>query len=287
MKNLILIVSFFCCLSLSVNAQKGSVKSGKIYSRILGVDKEYSVYLPDGYETSGYKYPVLYLLHGAWGNHTNWLNAGNLAFVADKTIKEGFASQMVIVMPDARGKEDNFGGHHMGYFNYPDWKYQEFFILEFLPAIEKEYRIKSDKQHRAIAGLSMGGGGSIILAQKYPDYFGSACSLSGALIASDEIPSRDVDADFLREMKNDDPTAFLHNADKETLSKLNSVRWYVDCGDKDFLSKGNVLYFLAMKERGVSLEYRMRGGAHTWNYWQSGLVPVLQYISVGFMGGNK
>lgn len=282
MRNLILFTCVFFCLNSVLLAQKGSVKSGKIHSEILGVDKEYSIYLPSEYDASSRSYPVLYLLHGAWGNHKSWVDAGNIMYITDKTINEGFAVPMIIIMPDARGKEENFGGRYMGYFNYPDWRYQEFFVKELIPAMEKQFRIKSGKQYRAIAGLSMGGGGSIIFGQKYPDYFASACSLSGALIASDEAPSRDVDADFLREMKNDDPTAFINKADTLTLSKLNGVRWYVDCGDKDFLAKGNVSFFLAMKEKAIPLEYRMRGGAHTWDYWQSGIVSVLQYISVGF-----
>jgi len=66
------------------------------------------------------------------------------------------------------------------------------------------------------------------------------------------------------------------------LADLKTVRWYVDCGDDDYLSKGNVLFYLAMKEKEVPLEYRMRNGGHTWDYWQTGLVSVLQYITVGF-----
>ncbi len=286
MKSLSLKIVLLFCLCTTLVAQKSSIKYGKIHSEILGVDKEYSIYVPNGYDTDNRKYPVLYLLHGAWGNHKNWIDSGNISFISDKVISEGFAVPMIIVMPDARGKEDNYGGHHMGYFNYQDWKYQDFFIEEFIPAIEKEYRVIADKQHRAIAGLSMGGGGSIIFAQKYPDYFASSCSLSGALIASDETPSRDVDVDFLKKMKDDDPTAFLKAANNETLSKLKQIRWYVDCGDKDFLAKGNVTFFLTMRDKEIPLEYRMRGGAHTWDYWQSGVVSVLQYISVGFVDND-
>lgn len=276
------IIYTFLCIPLFMNAQGGKTEQGKMKSFILGAEKEYTVYLPAGYEDSTTDYPVLYLLHGAWGNHKNWVNNGNIAYLADRTIKAGNALPMIIVMPDASGTKPNGAGKHMGYFNYDDWKYQDFFMQELIPYIEKKYKAKKDKQNRAIAGLSMGGGGSVILAQKYPDYFGSACSLSGALIGSNETPSEDVDAQFLKYMNEDDQTVFVNQATSATLEKLKTVRWYVDCGDDDFLIKGNVQFFLAMKEKNIPIEYRMRDGEHRWEYWQEGIVPVLEFISVGF-----
>lgn len=282
MRKIAVLTSVLICLTFILQAQKGEIRQGKMYSTVLGAEKEYSVYLPDGYELSNQAYPVLYLLHGAWGSHPDWGVRGNLVFLANKTIDEGLALPMIIVMPDAKGEGDNNAGRHMGYFDYPEWKYQEYFIKELIPQMEEKYRIKPGKQYRAVAGLSMGGGGSIMLAQKYPDYFSSSCSLSGALIASDEEPSKDVDAAFLKAMREDDPTALVQTASEEVLTELRSVRWYVDCGDDDYLAKGNVRFYLAMKEKNIPMEYRMRGGAHTWDYWQTGLIPVLQYVSIGF-----
>lgn len=78
--------------------------------------------------------------------------------IADEAFAAGLAHPMVIVMPDASGEGENHTGLHMGYFDVPGWPYERFFFEEFMPQIESRYRILADKQHRAIAGLSMGGG---------------------------------------------------------------------------------------------------------------------------------
>ena len=123
-------------------------------SKILNSDRKYAIYLPGDYDYSNREYPVLYLLHGGGDDHTGWVQFGEVKSIADKTNKEGISTSMIIVMPDAQtGKK--------GYFNDIDnnWNYEDFFFQEFIPFIEKKYRIKSEKRYRAIAGLSMGGGG--------------------------------------------------------------------------------------------------------------------------------
>jgi enterochelin esterase-like enzyme len=156
-------------------------QSGKVYdnlslnSKILKSDRKYAIYLPPDYETSGRNYPVLYLLHGAGDDQTGWVQFGEVLNITDKAIKEGTATAMIIVMPDA-----NTG--RRGYFNdiKGDWNYEDFFFKELVPFMEKKYRIKSDKHYRAVAGLSMGGGGSFVYALHHPEMFSSACPLSAA-----------------------------------------------------------------------------------------------------------
>ena len=149
-----------------------SAQNGKVYdnlsmhSEILKMDRKYAIYLPPGYETSDRTYPILYLLHGAGDDNTGWIQAGEVAFIADKSIIEGISTPMIIVMPDASGELK-------GYLNRPEknWNYEDFFMQEFMPFIEKKYRIKSRKRFRAIAGLSMGGGGSFYYALHHPELF--------------------------------------------------------------------------------------------------------------------
>src|ERR1700754_3766838 len=156
-------------------------QSGKVYddlslnSKILKMDRKYAVYLPPDYETSGRSYPVLYLLHGSGDDQTGWVQFGEVLNITDKAIKDGIATPMIIIMPDA-----NTG--RRGYFNDPkgDWNYEDFFFKELLPYVEKKYRIKSDKHYRAVAGLSMGGGGSFVYALHHPEMFSSACPLSAS-----------------------------------------------------------------------------------------------------------
>src|SRR5580693_114443 len=140
-------------------------QSGKVYddltvnSKILKSERKYAVYLPPDYETSGRSYPVLYLLHGGGDDQTGWVQFGEVLNITDKAIKEGTATPMIIIMPDA-----NTG--RRGYFNDPkgDWNYEDFFFKELVPYVEKKYRIKGEKHFRAVAGLSMGGGGSFMYA---------------------------------------------------------------------------------------------------------------------------
>src|SRR6187549_3634364 len=156
-------------------------QAGKVFdtltlpSKILGMDRKYAVYLPPDYDTSQRSYPVLYLLHGGGDDQTGWVQFGEVQHIADKSVADGIATAMIIVMPDA-----NTG--QRGYYNDAknEWRYEDFFFEEFIPFIENKYRIKKEKRYRAVAGLSMGGGGSFIYALHHPELFSSACPLSAS-----------------------------------------------------------------------------------------------------------
>lgn len=151
-------------------AQNGSVMDNlSMPSKILKGDRKYAIYLPPDYETSQRSYPVLYLLHGGGDDQTGWVQFGEVLHIADKAIRRGEATPMIIIMPDA-----NTG--QRGYFNdiKGDWRYEDFFFEEFMPFVEREYRIKGEKRYRAVAGLSMGGGGSFVYALRHPELFSSA-----------------------------------------------------------------------------------------------------------------
>src|ERR1700712_1356978 len=170
-------VALFLLCSVSLFAQSGKVYDDlSLPSKILKGDRKYAIYLPPDYETSGRSYPVLYLLHGAGDDQTGWVQFGEVLNITDKAIKDGTATSMIIVMPDA-----NTG--RRGYFNdiKGDWNYEDFFFKELIPFIEKKYRAKTDKRSRAISGLSMGGGGTFIYALHHPELFSSACPLSAAV----------------------------------------------------------------------------------------------------------
>ena len=137
-------------------AQRGKVYDDlSMESRILGMERKYAVYLPPDYETSERSYPVLYLLHGGGDDQTGWIQFGEVLRIADEAIADGTATAMIIVMPDANAGQ-------RGYFNdiKGAWRYEDFFFEEFMPFVEKRYRIKGEKRYRAVAGLSMGGGGT-------------------------------------------------------------------------------------------------------------------------------
>ncbi len=278
-------ILFLALLPLLLNAQRGKVFDNlTMTSKILKMDRKYAIYLPPDYDSSQRSYPVLYLLHGSGDDQTGWVQFGEVLNITDKSIKEGKATAMIIVMPDADTGQ-------RGYFNSPkgDWNYEDFFFEEFMPHIEKTYRIKSEKRYRAVAGLSMGGGGTFMYALHRPDLFSSACPLSAYIGPSgpddiDRILERNGITKLTSEQKNEyyknhNAIALIENGDVE---KIKSVRWYIDCGDDDFLYEGNSLIHIAMRKKEITHEYRVRDGGHGWHYWRTALPEVLDFISRRF-----
>lgn len=251
-------------------------------SSILGEKMKFAIYLPPGYDTSDKSYPVLYLLPGAGDDQTMWLKRGEVSTIADKAINEGLASPMVIVMPQGKIA-------HKGYFNnVKEDYYEDFFFKEFIPFVEERYRINRQKAHRAIAGLSVGIGGIFVYGMRYPELFSSACPLSTFIgpctLVNYTKKIKDVDkkiTDTQIEKHFNDHNVFTL-IERLTKKQLNSVRWYIDCGDDDFLYEGNSLVHIAMRKKEISHEYRVRDGSHSWKYWRDSLTNVLQFVSDGF-----
>jgi enterochelin esterase-like enzyme len=168
MKNVIFILSFF--VSTSLFAQSGKVFDNlSMESKILKMERKFAIYLPACYETSQRSYPVLYLLHGGGDDQTGWVQFGEVMHIADKAINEGTATPMIIVMPDADTGQRGYTNDVSG-----EWRYEDFFFEELMPHVEKTYRIRGQKRYRAVAGLSMGGGGTFYYALHRPDLFSSA-----------------------------------------------------------------------------------------------------------------
>ena len=264
---------------MSAQAQS-EVKHLTVKSEILGVEKSYSIYLPDGYKKSGKNYPVLYLLHGAKGVHTSWVEEkyGNMQAITDKTIANGGAKEMIVVMPDASGKSEKNAGKNMGYFNVEGWRYMDFFFEEFIPHIDKKFRTIATKEGRAIAGLSMGGGGSVVYAQKHPEMFNAAYSTSGLLDLQHRLTaSPTFDAAFVWSVTQTSPVEYLRKATDEELEKLRSVRWMLDCGDDDKIIFTNLDFFVEMKQKKVPVEFRVRNGKHNWVFWRESLPLILRH----------
>ncbi len=284
MKHLVVVFLIFLFVN-SVNGQRGKVFDDlKMKSEILNSERKFAIYLPPDYDSSSRSYPVLYLLHGSGDDQTGWVQFGEVLRITDKAIRAGKATPMIIVMPDA-----NTG--QRGYYNDIDgnWNYEDFFFDELMPYVEGKYRIKKEKRYRAISGLSMGGGGSFMYALHRPELFSSAAPLS-AYVGPLTIE------DLTRRLGNDSKDNFTeseiqdyfekHNAvelvKKMSKEKVSSVRWFIDCGDDDFLFEGNSLVHIAMKKKEIPHEYRVRNGAHNWTYWRESLPEVLEFVSQAF-----
>ncbi len=285
MKETLLAIMILLFVVPVATGQRGKVFDNlTMKSEILKSERKFAIYLPPDYEHSTRSYPVLYLLHGAGDDQTGWIQFGEVLHLTDKAIKEGKATPMIIVMPDAQSGE-------RGYFNNINgkWNYEDFFFQELMPFVEKNYRIKGEKRFRAIAGLSMGGGGSFMYALHHPELFSSAAPLSayvGPLTVEDlkENLKRKGDQTYADEalqsyFEQHNAVALVNLLPEE---KVSSVRWYIDCGDDDFLFEGNSLLHIAMKKRNIPHEYRVRDGAHSWTYWRESLPEVLHFVSQAF-----
>ena len=282
MRRITTLLALLFAAMMSAQAQS-EVKEYSLKSEILGVEKNYSVYLPDGYDKSQEKYPVLYLLHGAWGTNLSWVSTdsvrgGNLQVIADAEIAAGRCKKMIIVTPDARGEGKRNGGKNMGYFNVENWPYEDFFFTEFIPHIEKKFKTLATKEGRAIAGLSMGGGGSFVYAQRHPEMFNAAYSTSGLLDHRyrPSIPDN-YDIGWLWSVAQTSPVEYVRNASAEELEKLRSVRWMLDCGDDDRIIFTNLDFFIEMKREKVPVELRVRNGKHNWAFWRESLPEILGF----------
>lgn len=283
----ILIICNNCFVSYSQYRQGQVLESISMKSKILNREVNFSVYLPSDYQSSSRSYPVVYLLHGYSDNETSWIQFGEINSQLDKAIAEQTIPPMIIIMPD--------GGVSFYVNNYKnDVRWEDMFIQEFIPYIESIYRIRKERNYRALAGLSMGGYGSIVLSLKHPDLFGSYAAFSSALFTDDKIIKMSEDAykiygkifgDSLKgelrineSWKKNNPFYIVKNNPEQ----FKNIGMYLDCGDDDRLTNGNCMFHLLLKELNVNHQFIVRDGEHNWQYWRTGIIPGLRFIGEKF-----
>ena len=282
MKKILLIV---LAVLAFLPARAGKIVTDSLYSKVLGTQMKYNVYLPDGFEKGKTRYPVVYLLHGLSDDYTAWRDKGQMQIVTDELMRSGEVRPMVIVMPGA-GCWDVHNTFN-GYFNQPGWSYEDYFFKEFVPSVEKKYRCGGSKGKRAVMGLSMGGGGSTVYCQRHPDMFSSCYAMSPWLDEkSAEVQGDSKAKDNLeltcRSVREHSAIDFVANANEATLKKLRSVAWFIDCGDDDFLLHLTFDFYSKMREKNVPAELRVRDGVHNWEYWHLALRMSLPFASRNF-----
>ena len=284
MKNFVFLSYLILFTSLTTLGQTGKVYDNlSMKSTLLNGERKYAIYLPPDYETSQRSYPVLYLLHGGGDDQTGWIQFGEVLHIADKAIRDGSATPMIIVMPDASAGQRGFFNKIKG-----DWNYEDFFFKEFLPYVEKTFRIKNEKRYRAVSGLSSGGNASFIYALHHPELFSSSCPLS-AYIGPLSIEEFKIDMERNPDNYSDSVMKNYfeyHNVlsliDQVSDENLKAVRWFIDCGDDDFGYEGNSLVHIKMRKKGMPHEFRIRDGRHSWTYWRTSLPAALAFISDAF-----
>ncbi len=259
-----------------------------IHSKILGYDVAYAIYLPPGYDGSTQRYPVVYLLHGYSDNETAWIKWGEISETADRAIANREIPPMIIVMPDAK---------ITWYVNDKEGKnrYEDMAIQEMIPYIDANYRTRAEKSDRAVAGLSMGGYGSLVWSLHHPDLFTACAAYSPGVMTDDqvrELPQKQYDTWFgnifgvgkdgnriTEHWKNNSPVDLMNTLPKD---KIEQVRYYIDIGDDDFLYKGNSTMHINMRDREIAHEYRVHDGYHNWQYWRTNIIEGLKFIGDRF-----
>ncbi len=224
-------------------------------SKSVGATRKMQVYTPPGYSDEK-KYPVLYLLHGIGGDETEWQRFARPNLVLDNLIAEGKASPMIVVMPNGRAQKNDRAEGNV-FASAPAFAAFEKDLLEdVIPAIESRYSVQADREHRALAGLSMGGGQSLNFGLAHLDTFAWVGGFSSA-------PNTKPPADLI--------------GDPEAAKGQLKLLW-VACGSKDNLlhiSQGVHAY---LKEKGVPHVWHVDGHAHDPTEWRNNLYLFAQRI---------
>jgi enterochelin esterase family protein len=233
----------------TTNVPHGAVAQVYYPSSALDRTRRLHVYSPPGYETGTERYPVFYLLHGAGDSDDSWTSVGRANFILDNLIAANKAKPMLVVMPAGHTARFGFGGKGGGFGNS---KFEEEFQKDIMPYVDKHYRTVTDRNHRAIAGLSMGGAQTLAVAMARPKDFAFVGVFSSGLLFGKAADSEKVIQTGL--------------ADPEIRRGLKLL-WFAT-GSQDFLLKQTRDTVDLFKRTGNNPVFRETSGGHTWINWQ-------------------
>jgi enterochelin esterase family protein len=247
----------------------GAVAIVHYYSTALGRDRRMHVYVPPGYDTGKEKYPVFYLLHGAGDCDDSWTSVGRAGFILDNLIESKKARPMIVVMPAGHTSTTFNPGGGRGMGPALD-EFAKDFVQDIVPYVERNYRVLTDRQHRAIAGLSMGGAQALNISMSdlekfaYVGVFSSGVfgtaprppAAAGAAAPPAPMPSQEWEQQRL---------AVLDNA---SLKKDLKLLWFAT-GSEDFLLNTTKATLEMLKKHGFSPVFKESGGGHTWLNWRN------------------
>ncbi|MGA2097171.1 MAG: alpha/beta hydrolase-fold protein [Candidatus Acidiferrum sp.] len=279
----LLVVSAVSILSAPTSSAAARAECVSIQSKILGRDVPYCVVLPPSYDSEKTRrYPILYLLHGLGDNDQFLIHSGGMNLVQDLWEQKQVA-EFLIVTPAAGASF---------YINSRDGKsrYEEFFIQEFLPGVEKRYRTKAGRAFRGIAGISMGGYGALHIAFRHPQLFAAVGAHSAALI--EKVPN--IGAANSQHMQmlsvlgsafgSPFDAAFWRQNDPVTIAStanLAGLKIYFDCGSEDDygFESGAQALDKRLTSRHIAHEFHLYPGGHDWTYFAEHLPAMLAFLS--------
>ncbi len=233
----------------------GAVAQVTYWSSTLKKFRRMHVYTPPGYEAGAGKYPVFYLLHGAFDSDNSWSTVGRAGFILDNLIAAGNAKPMVVVMPAGHTGPFSFGRGSMSGEFEPD------FVSDILPTVEKQYRVHTDRANRAIAGLSMGGAHTLNIGVPHLEKFAYLGVYSSGIFGIVQRPGAPAPQGPSFEEKH---KAILDDAKLKEGLKLF---WFAT-GKDDFLVETTRKTVEMFKGHKFDVVYKETDGAHTWDKWR-------------------
>ncbi|AOW09622.1 alpha/beta hydrolase [Flavobacterium gilvum] len=280
MKKKLLVCIVFICGNIGLSLAS-TVDTLQIPSVAMNKTYRANVVLPNSYAKSKVRYPVLYLLHGAYGHFSDWLSN-----TPNKNTVKDLADQynIIIVMPE--------GETYSFYLDSPVNKgsqFETYITEEVVQKIDKTYRTINQKKGRVITGLSMGGHGALYLSAKHPDLFCAAGSMSGAVDMGTMLnrQSNDQVVKLMQSVFGDqsnNPDLYAQNAVIGMVDKIkvNKLALIIDCGVDDFLIEPNRELHRRLVYGKVAHDYIERPGSHTWEYWENALPYQVLFFSKVF-----
>jgi enterochelin esterase-like enzyme len=227
--------------------ERGKVETVEYDSKTVGAKRKMVIWTPPGYSKDT-KYPVFYLLHGGGDDETGWQTKGSADVILDNLHADKKVVPMIVVMPNGFAQAPGVAGRNSGFEND--------LLKDIIPYVESHYAVRADREHRALAGLSMGGGQSLRIGLKHLDVFawiGAFSAGGGGGSAADLIPN------------------------PEDARKQLRLLW-VSCGDKDRLMDANKAFHVALEEKKVPHLWHVDDGVHAWPVWKNDLYLLAQLL---------
>lgn len=243
----------------------GEVRLVNYWSSVAGGWRPLQIYTPAGYDGSTDRYPVVYVQHGGGEDHRGWMQQGLTANIMDNLIAEGKAVPMIVVCANGN---ISLPGTRGGY----SWEGMQGFRQELtecvIPFVDKNYRTKADKSHRAMCGLSMGGGQSFYIGLRSPDIFGSVGLFSAGIFGG--IPERGGAMDFESEIPGILSNTRAFNASHDL--------FYISCGEQDPRITATTAAVVSLRTSGVEVAFESYPGDHEWQVWRKSLHSFVQKL---------
>lgn len=251
------------------------VISGSLQSRLIQKALPYRVIQPAAYENSEKRFPVLYLLHGLFGNCDNWIELTDILKYVER-------HHFLIVAPDSGNS------WYTDSETIENEKFESYLTAELIPEIERTFRVISKREGRAVAGISMGGYGAFKYALRHPDLFIFAASCSGAFHAAAMNPELcgddwiEFEGSIMRAFgeqgsetrKRNDAYNIVSAIDNGMASELPF--FYLDCGDRDSFLNANREFAELLGAKKIAHDYREQSGGHEWPYWNERIGYILE-----------